>query len=562
MKHYLYVKTITDSMKKVNPEKLNSIVTRMDSDKITVTQRFIGCGNACYAFSEDQDELAKMRDILEKLEISSYIISEGDIAVKQQRFFVPAEVIQHENEIVFKNSKGSIRIEKDDTIIFGAGLNKQRIEKPMLKSYLLNDKSMFFIYSAKKNVIMLMDYASVNFSGLKDASKYSRTENIQKLMNALKGMAFEFYEDYYYSKNYIPDLMPDLPEYTAIIALLSDKGYYRFTYDAEFFSENEQEEGGLYDYKYNIYRPGQHFMKHDLVSELNLGVTLLVPVVVAGIFIFFSKDARWLSGAGIMFISAVLIFFFIKYLKLRMYIEDIPDAKLESLSIGLHEVKGNVLDRNAIPSPISGVKSVFFRYYKFRYETGGDKKEWKLKEIGEYVPECFYIEQDGHTLRVNTAKAVFDVTTKAHINTPFYLMNSEYKTKDEKYVEICLPVYKDVYIMGTVTAKDNRNEFTQFLRDRKSDPEFMKKFDKDGNNEIDADEWEEARTEIEHMFTEKISGRKQNELLQIGYSKDDNIFYISEKSEKTILRTLKFYLIANMTLIIAMIVGGAWLIWG
>lgn len=562
MKHYLYVKTITDSIKKINTDKLNSIVSELESDKITVTQRFIGYGNACFSFSENADDLQKIRNKLAELEIDSYLINDADIAEKQKQFFVPVEIEQTGNSIIFRNSRRSVTIDKGDAVVFGAGINKQRVEKPILKSYLLNDKSVFFIYSKNDNAVILMDYASVNFSKLRDASKYSRTENIMKLIEALKSTAHEFYEDYYYSRNYIPELMPELPEYAAIVSLLADRGYYRFAYSTDFYSDNDEDEQGVYDYKYNIYKPEKLAFRKNLVSELNLGMTILTPVVIAGFSLFLSKSLGIWSGVGLFGTAATLVFFFVKYLKFKMYIEDIPSANIESLSIGLHEVKGTVLDRNAIPSPITGVKSVFFRYYKFAYEHRNDKDEWNLKEIGEYIPECFYIEQNGKTLRVNTEHAVFDVQTKTHVNTPFYLMNSAYKNKDEKYAEICLPVYRDVYIMGSVTAKDNRDEFLSFLRTKKSDPAFMKRFDKDGNNQIDAEEWEEARTEIENLFTEKVSSRKQNELLQIGYEKDDKVFFISEKSEKKIIRTLNIYLAANLIFVAAMIALGSWIIWG
>ncbi len=548
MKYYLYIKTIAKEKSKVKEEIFNKIHDYTKLDKLLIVQRFIGKGFAKLEESSDIELLKKHQDALKRLKIESIIISENEIVEKNKRIFHANIIKEYDYEFEFSNPKQSIKINKKDEILIIGGVNKKKYAKSDYNNLLLNNDFAYILYFKNADILVHFKHIDVNYNGLKNHSKYSKRENFTLFINSLKNSAIDFKEDLFYSVNYIPDLFPDITEYASINALLFNKNLINFNYDNSFYNSDNNTKGIKNDYAfhYQVYKPGHKFKEKKFFNIENKVQKLFYPLLIFLIMIvgflrtgFFVLFPYALLGVGVYYIYN----FFIG-LKFKMYIEDIPTSKIESISIGLREVKGKILKRNAIPSPISGIECVFFRYYKYKkYINSDGKQERRLIEIGEYLPKNFYIEENGNIIEVNTNNATFNLSIKSKIHRPYYSTDSVYIEKNVYYVEEILPVFSNVYIMGTVDIQDTKEAFSRFLKARKYDKEYMKQFDRDGNNEIDADEWDQAKLQIEREFEQIQNNKKQSELLQIRYTEDDRILYISDRSEKEIIKRLNIYIL-------------------
>jgi len=383
---------------------------------------------------------------------------------------------------------------------------------------------------------------------MKSFSKYSKMENFKQLLLAIKEKASSYREDTSYNINYTPDTNISLVEYSSICGRLYQSGMYDFEYSDEFYNpEYSEEKQEMYNFKYKIYAPGDIMITNMGIARLNPYKHILYPFIFLAICIFVAmKTGIYILAAyAIPPATAYMIFMFIKMMKLRMFIQDIPSAKIESVAVGLNEIKGTVLETNSIPSPISGIKCVYFRYKKMIKIEDSSETKWETAEIGEYLPEHFYVQQRGKRIAVETKGAVFDLHNKQEYSKTLNTLYYGGHNPNIKYIEENIPVMADVYILGSVITKDYDDELRAYIRDRKTDREYADKFDLNTDRIIDNDEWDSMKTAIEKEFADKMSGLDPNELLKIAKTKDDKMLFISDISEKQILTRLKMFLLAD-----------------
>jgi len=213
------------------------------------------------------------------------------------------------------------------------------------------------------------------------------------------------------------------------------------------------------------------------------------------------------------------------------------------MSVGLNEVSGIVIDRNAVPSPISGIKAVYFKYHKYRKEEMKENsKNWKLVEIGEYVPSSFFIENGGDILEVKTMNASINLHSSNTYHTTHYQFFCMEDSDKIKFVEEMLPVSSEVFVIGSAVYSDRNKEIENFVKNKKIDKEYMDKFDENKDKFIDADEWEKAKHQMDLEFDERENKKKDHEHLSIQYTKDDNILFISDMSEMAVIKRFNLFL--------------------
>ncbi|MFO8062796.1 MAG: hypothetical protein R6U31_07720 [bacterium] len=551
MNYNLYVKTIAPRKSHVNPKTLDSISSKTGLGSMHVVQRFIGEGFASLVHSSDKERVEDMKNGLEAIDIKSFIIDEDE---KKRMHSIIAEAVslkEYEDGISFKTNRGSIKLQKQDNVLVIAGINEKKARNNTFKSLFLDRNVLIYLYFSNQSTIVKLPVKKMDLSSVRGADRFSKTVNVKKLLDNIRESAVSYNEDFNYSLNYIPGISNSIDDYAATASMLFSDGFYSYQYPSGIFTEETEDESEAfsYDYHYDVYPPHKRFFKKKLVSVNSMRLIVLTPLIVNIAVLFLIDDILTPRIAGIagIVITLYYLFFFFKYLKFRMFIEEIPTSSIESVSIGLRELKGSIMDRNAIPAFVSGMKCVYFRFYKYKYEKhyekGREKTGWRLQRIGEYIPDRFYIEDNGFAMEVETRKAVLDIRNRTKYSSPHFLVNAAVRNKDVYYIEESLPVYSNVYIMGTVTDRDSRKAFADFLKKRKYDREYMKQFDANNDGEIDMSEWEHAKSQIESEYSEIRLNKKQNELLKIGYHEDDGLLFISDRSEKGIIRNINIYLI-------------------
>ena len=221
---------------------------------------------------------------------------------------------------------------------------------------------------------------------------------------------------------------------------------------------------------------------------------ILLAVLLAAISIY---PPIW--PAGILFVMGVLVFIsgFKEFMKKRM-IENIPTSKVRSIAMGLTEIYGNVLKHKnkLITSFMQHTKCVYYRYLHEEYVEGGKNQSghWRtVRDIKESIP--FYIKDE-------TGKVLVDVTG-AEVSIK---IDTTRRSFDDRYTEYAIVPGDKLYVLGTA-----------------------------GNNP--------------HMK----SSDKNEETIMI--QKDHNIYFISDRSEKDIIKRLKIKAIAGIVIGSILLIG-------
>ncbi len=233
-----------------------------------------------------------------------------------------------------------------------------------------------------------------------------------------------------------------------------------------------------------------------------------------------------------MFAAAVIglgfgAYFFMKgfeWFRRKRLIEGIPTCKVRSIAMGLVEVAGTAKPKKLLKGPFSGKECVYYKYAIEEYRRTGKHSRWvKVKEGSS--KERFYLEDDTGQVLVDPAGAEIDIpldyesesglgkdppeTVKNFISSAglshegFLGMN-----KTMRYREYHIAPRDTLYVVGTA----------------------------DDNPEV-----------------EEGIAVKGHEDVMIG--KDDNWFYISDTSEKKVLKKLSLKAWGSMLGGPALIIG-------
>ncbi len=237
------------------------------------------------------------------------------------------------------------------------------------------------------------------------------------------------------------------------------------------------------------------------------------------------NDIIWMSLWTLGFFATGVFLFWegIKTLKHKRLIENIPTSKIRSLAMGLVEIYGEVFPayKEVLKSPFSNKDCVYYRYSVEEYRKSGKNSHWVTVNSG-YREQPFYLKDktggvliDSKYAKVNISRN-FEFKTGFGRKTPDTIINflksnsMSHKTffgfnKTMRYKEIFIAPKDKLYILGT--AEDNP-------------------YVEDGT----------AKNNVEDIMIQK--------------GKHGEIYYISDKNEKDLLRGMKWTILGYM-------VGGA-----
>lgn len=202
----------------------------------------------------------------------------------------------------------------------------------------------------------------------------------------------------------------------------------------------------------------------------------------------------------------------IYYLKRARLIEDTPTSKIRSAAQGYVELIGavSVGEAGELTAPLSGTPCVWFDYKVQRYRKSGKNSHWSTIDKGT----------SSHWFRIddNTGSCVIDpqgadvITEHSRIwygNSPQpnqetggnYGLLSSLQQRRYRYIEKFIYVHDVIYALGHFQSMGGGRQIPsqhkitgEIIRQWKKNYELiLEKFDKDGNGEIDLQEWEQVR---------------------------------------------------------------------
>ncbi len=235
-------------------------------------------------------------------------------------------------------------------------------------------------------------------------------------------------------------------------------------------------------------------------------------------------------------------------LKRKRAIENCPRSKLRSMPMGEVEVSGRTRPKYLLMAPYSMTHCVHYSYKVYeRVHTKNGESE-TLCEWGESGPVPFYLEDEGVRVTVMPENAVLKAgrseTFRGGRTGMLGLWSGSSSESGRRIVETTIPVGEKLYVLGyarrLTESGRKQKKMTEKLRELKSDRgHLITHYDHDRNGEIDSDEWDAARSDVEsELLKERLSKETSSESVVVGEHPAGGLFYISDRKEEHILKTL------------------------
>ncbi len=232
----------------------------------------------------------------------------------------------------------------------------------------------------------------------------------------------------------------------------------------------------------------------------------------------------WLIAMGL--VAFISFFIWLSTFKRARAIADIATSRIASAAQGYVELYGraSVDAENLITSPLSGMQCIWFRYWVYSKENSD--REWR--EISRGVSDRTFEINDG------TGKSVVD-PDGAEIIAPdrrVTYQNGYKHVEDLLYAGSIYVLGEFSTIGGASSVLSVKEDVSFLLAEWKKDPVNLKKrFDLNGDGEIDMQEWELARRQaIREVEKQHREIRSQTGVHIMRAPRDSRLFLISSLS--------------------------------
>ena len=260
--------------------------------------------------------------------------------------------------------------------------------------------------------------------------------------------------------------------------------------------------------------------------------------------------AGWRICAAL--IAAISLIAWMSTYRRARAIDDTPTSKVASAAQGYTELqgRGRPLAGPPVDSPLTHRPCLWFRFIVERKD--GDK--WVHDSSGE--SDASFILDDGSGLCLVDPEGAEILPT--HKET--------WSQSDHRYTEWLLLENEVLYALGqfhtrgSVDLQLDRNEDVKaLLAEWKKEPQdLLKRFDLDGNGELDLREWELARAmasrEVARMHRE---ARQQSELHIMRQPEDGRLYLISSLPPDKLARRYRWWSIAHLAIFFGVLAGMA-----
>ncbi len=220
---------------------------------------------------------------------------------------------------------------------------------------------------------------------------------------------------------------------------------------------------------------------------------------------------RWLvkysMAAGVVpaMVAALLLWGGFYFIRLKRCIENTPTSKIRSIAMGMVEVHGRANRLYALVAPMTQSACVWYRLRKYSRDRN---EKWRLvREVNSgHVP--FQVDDGTGKVSINPVGA----SIKAKVRQVGYPGQSLLTfnafggsiSDDEKWVEDVIYEGTSLYVLGYAQPQRQekislRERTVAKLRQLKLDHQAMRRYDTNGDGQVDQTEWEAARSDIEQQ---------------------------------------------------------------
>lgn len=217
-----------------------------------------------------------------------------------------------------------------------------------------------------------------------------------------------------------------------------------------------------------------------------------------------------------------------------------PTSTIAAAAQGYVEFKGRARQILPLRSPLTQTPCVWFRYWVY---VRDHNNAWRLAD--------YLSSEQPFELEDLTGRCEVDPT-----HAEVMMAERHSKTQhDHRYIELLIREGKPLYVLGeleTITAqtaaqKINR-EVSELLADWKKVPDKLKKrFDFNGDGEIDMEEWAHAREAAAHEVLFRNGLADGQEKHKIRAPRDHRLFLISAVSPEQLRARYKFWVVLHLT---------------
>lgn len=192
------------------------------------------------------------------------------------------------------------------------------------------------------------------------------------------------------------------------------------------------------------------------------------------------------------------------FLRLKRQMENTPTSRARSVAMGMVEIQGRAIRRYALVSPMTHLACVYWRLEKFRRDQN---EQWKSVGVSSSGPVPFELEDATGRITIDPRGASIRPRQRqegfpGQMSMLFAGVGSS--DQQEKWIEEILGEGASLYVLGFASAPRQqrlslRERTIERLRQLKSDPQALHRYDSDGDGRISESEWEAARLAEEKL---------------------------------------------------------------
>jgi hypothetical protein len=290
------------------------------------------------------------------------------------------------------------------------------------------------------------------------------------------------------------------------------------------------------------------------VAGLALATAILLGVAMA------TDGARpWRELAGLS-AGALALTYALTLYERRRRVQNVPTSRIRSAAVGPCELHGHARAGAPLRTPFSRMPCVWYEYRMVRRDAtdgssatirlggmalsaGGNGPRERVQVVtGRSNDIPFYIEDETGRIEIDPRGAHVEVGTVQTLNSvPFAGAPLPPGTKvsiTERYI----PVDHPIWVMGHLRVEGDEqggraDRLAEHLRALKADAARMAAGDGNGDGVVDASEWERMVHEVRRDWqASRLSADGRTDRVFVGRSGHDGFFYITETSEKTVVR--------------------------
>ena len=299
---------------------------------------------------------------------------------------------------------------------------------------------------------------------------------------------------------------------------------------------------------------GPKTVSHALLSAHTIR-NFIIAVAIVGSLLTFTALSQSLADflyfiglkKGLFFFGTAAAFLYLAFreLRLKRWMDNLPTSKVRSLAMGMVEIKGVCQRYYNLISPGTMTPCVYFRLRKYQRQHFGDRKEWRMVEDTHSGHIPFYLRDETGRVLIDpigsTVKPAHRQTLTGGYRSIFGVSTNI--PEGMKWVEEIIPEGATAYVMGFAAYVHGLDDplgrrVARKLRNLKQNSDQMLKYDADGDGQIDPQEWDAARSEmeskaLEESLEEKAQPRKPEESAIIRKPEFGGLpFVISETAEE------------------------------